>query len=245
MKRSPFRPGVEALEDRQVLSTFTVTNTNDSGFGSFRQAIIDANTSLGQDYIEFNIPGNFTTISVMSTLPDITDPVIINGYSQPGAQYNLSNTEEKAIIPIELFGGSGGSTATSGLRIAASNCLVAGLRIDGFKSYGMILWPGADHTDVWGNFIGVDQGNGFDGILVYSNHNTIGGPSSDHRNLISGNHGNGIFLGASPNNNPDSNLIQNNWIGRDAAGNALGNYLAGVLVQNGSFNQVGGGQGNS
>jgi hypothetical protein len=238
-----FRPSVEALEDRQVLSTFTVTNTNDTGAGSLRDAILAANATLGKDYIEFNIPGNFTTISVLSTLPDITDPVVINGYTQPGSKYNLSNTGENAIIPIQLFGGSGGSTATSGLRIFAPNCLVAGLRIDGFKGYGMILWPGADHTDLIGNFIGVGQGNGFDGILVYSSHNTIGGGAASDRNLISGNKGNGIFLGASPNNKPDSNLIQNNWIGRDAAGNALGNGQAGVLIQNGSFNQVGGGPG--
>src|SRR5262249_18297779 len=82
------------------------------------------------------------------------------------------------------------------------------------------------------------------GILVYSSQNTIGGPNTSDRNLISGNKGNGIFLGASPNKNADSNIIRNNWIGRDPAGNALGNGQAGVYIQNGSLNQVGGGQGN-
>ena len=40
------RPCLDALEDRQMLSTvFTVTNTNDSGTGSLRQAIINSNAT--------------------------------------------------------------------------------------------------------------------------------------------------------------------------------------------------------
>jgi len=40
-----FRPGLEALEDRLVPATFTVFNLNDSGPGSLRQAVTDANSS--------------------------------------------------------------------------------------------------------------------------------------------------------------------------------------------------------
>src|SRR5262245_58373255 len=50
---------LEALEDRCVLSTFTVTNTDDGGGGSLRQAIFDAentaNTGGVRDEIHFNI----------------------------------------------------------------------------------------------------------------------------------------------------------------------------------------------
>src|SRR5437868_2137718 len=47
------RPTVECLEDRLVLSTFNVMNTNDSGAGSLRQAILDANANVGPDTIAF------------------------------------------------------------------------------------------------------------------------------------------------------------------------------------------------
>ena len=63
--------------------TFTVTNTDDSGPGSLRQAIIDANDNPGKDKIVFNIPSPGPhTIQPESGLPWITDPVIINGSTQ-------------------------------------------------------------------------------------------------------------------------------------------------------------------
>ena len=72
-------------ENASCLST-TVTNTNNSGAGSLRDAIICANNSPGTDTIDFNIPGTGPhTIQPLSDLPWITDPVIIDGYTQPGA----------------------------------------------------------------------------------------------------------------------------------------------------------------
>src|SRR5690242_4795447 len=53
----PVRLECEALEDRAMLSTFTVVNANDSGAGSLRQAIVNANANSGADLIQFNIPG--------------------------------------------------------------------------------------------------------------------------------------------------------------------------------------------
>src|SRR5262245_7740375 len=49
---------------------YTVTNLNDSGAGSLRQAILDANAAAGADTITFSVKG---TISLLSSLPDITD----------------------------------------------------------------------------------------------------------------------------------------------------------------------------
>src|SRR5262245_5573245 len=80
------RPTLEALEDRLVPSTFTVMNTNDSGTGSLRQAILDANAAAGPDVINFD-PTAFSTpqtIRLLSSLPDITDDLTINGPTAAG-----------------------------------------------------------------------------------------------------------------------------------------------------------------
>jgi streptogramin lyase len=53
--RSALRPRLEVLEDRWLLSTFTVTNNLDSGPGTLRQAILDANSQPGPNTINFNI----------------------------------------------------------------------------------------------------------------------------------------------------------------------------------------------
>ena len=49
------RPMIEFMEDRVLLATFTVTNSADSGPGSLRQAILNANTAPGTGTIDFNI----------------------------------------------------------------------------------------------------------------------------------------------------------------------------------------------
>src|SRR5262249_34753965 len=88
-------------------NTFTVTNTNDTGAGSLRQAITDANGNAGADTIDFNITGSGGhTVAVASALPVITDPVTINGYSQPGSTANTNNPDSgtNAQIMIEIDG---------------------------------------------------------------------------------------------------------------------------------------------
>jgi hypothetical protein len=67
------------------LSTFTVTNTSDSGPGSLRQAILDANATAQVDLIDFNIGGGgLQTIQPGTALPKIKRPVTIDGTTQPG-----------------------------------------------------------------------------------------------------------------------------------------------------------------
>jgi hypothetical protein len=63
---------------------FLVTNTNDSGPGSFRQAIIDSNAHPATDTIAFAIGSGPQMISPLHVLPDITNPVIIDATTQPG-----------------------------------------------------------------------------------------------------------------------------------------------------------------
>src|SRR5262249_39505577 len=81
------RPRAELLEGRQLLATFVVTNTDDSGDGSLRDVMARANAAPGADTIAFNIPGDGVhTIKPASALPAVTDPVTIDGYTQPGSR---------------------------------------------------------------------------------------------------------------------------------------------------------------
>ena len=105
-------PWMQLLETRQLMSTFTVSNTADSGAGSLRQAIIDANTLNGADTIDFNVGGGgLQTISPLSALPDVTDTVTIDATTQPGY---VSGTPL-----IQIDGSLAGGTA-EGLRLDAA-----------------------------------------------------------------------------------------------------------------------------
>jgi hypothetical protein len=78
-----------------ALFVFTVTNTNDVGPGSLRQAIFDSNVNPAppgtRNLITFNIPGpGVQTIMPASPLPDIVEPVLIDGYTQPGSSPNTN-----------------------------------------------------------------------------------------------------------------------------------------------------------
>ena len=63
------------LEERVVPATITVTNTNDAGANSLRQAIIDANATPANDTIDFNFSSGSSpyTITLSSALPNIVD----------------------------------------------------------------------------------------------------------------------------------------------------------------------------
>src|SRR5262249_55091256 len=78
-------PRLEPLEPRVVPATFVVTNTTDNtSTGSLRWAINQNNTTTGQtNIIHFNIAGP-ASIAIGSQLPQITNPVILDGTSQPG-----------------------------------------------------------------------------------------------------------------------------------------------------------------
>src|SRR5688500_17308338 len=95
--RGSLSAGLARPEPRVLLSTFAVHTTADESDGNFgrgdlslREAIERSNASVGVvDRIEFRIKGaGVRTIAPTSALPFITDPVIIDGYTQPGAREN-------------------------------------------------------------------------------------------------------------------------------------------------------------
>jgi titin len=223
---------LEPLEDRLLLSTYFVTNTNDSGAGSLRQAILDANANPGPDAIAFKIgQGGVQAILPTSALPAITDSVVIDGTTQPGFVSH----------PLIVLNGSRTGANSDGLTISAGGCTVRGLDINHFAGNGLLLLVGSGNV-ISGNYIGTNADgtvaapNGFDGIFVDdSPDSTIGGSTPGAGNLISGNGGDGVLLGS------DSDRVQGNRIGTDASGTrALGNGGDGVMVSVGGFNTVGG-----
>ena len=239
----PRRLTLEMLETRTLLSVIPVTVATDSGPGSFRQAILDANASPGQDVIEFSIgDGGQQTLQPLSALPRIDDSVVIDGWSQPG----FSGTPL-----IELDGRLAGDV-TDGLRIETDSTTVRGLVINRFGGNAIVINSGVGNV-VQGNFIGVDwtgtvpAGNGGDGVRMTgaAAFNLIGTDADGvadtrERNVISGNGLNGVeILGLNTNNN----TVAGNFIGIDFTGGvALGNGGDGVAIVSGSYeNMIGGG----
>jgi hypothetical protein len=184
-----------AAGEARASTTFTVKNTNDSGAGSLRQAILDANATAGADVINFNVPGTGVhTIAPATELPAISDPVTIDGYSQPGAEPNQKTVGSDAVLKMELSGASA-ALGSDGLEISASNSTVRGLVINRWSNSGInISGSGSTGNRVTGNYLGTDKkgaallGNNDKGVkIANASSNTVGGTVAAARNVISGN----------------------------------------------------------
>ena len=225
-----FRDGVEVAA--QTASTFVVTNTNDSGAGSLRQAMIDANSNPGLDTITFSIGGGVQTIKPQTSLPVLTDPVVIDGTTQPG----FAGTP---IIELDFSEPSG-----TELTVVGGSSTIRGLVINRCRDRCLSLGPNGGNR-VEGCYIGTDVtgtvalSNISDGIHISSSNNIIGGAPAAARNVISGNNGAGIRLGRSCCTGNESPIVDNsiagNYIGTNATGTAaLPNTREGVTIN--SFN---------
>lgn len=117
--------GVTPLQTHFLITDghFLVTTRSDGGPGSLRQAILDSNAATdGNNVIDFAIFGpGVQTIAPASPLPAITNPVLIDGSSQPG----YSGTP-RIVIDASLSG------MADGLTIAGSAVTVRGLADGGF-----------------------------------------------------------------------------------------------------------------
>jgi len=206
-------------------ATFTVTTNGDSGPGSLRQAILDANANPGFDTIAFAISasGSQHTIQPASALPTISDPVHIDGWSQGGPGY---------VGPplIEINGALAGSNI-GGLTITAGGSTVRGLVINGFlgtSASGIRLQTGGSNW-LYGNYIGTNfngdtrsanqRGLWIDGG---SSNNRIGTDAdgvndSAERNIISANIEQNIWIYQPA---TSGNQIMGNYIGLNASGTA-------------------------
>ena len=157
--------GVESLEGRQLLSTFTVANLAPSGSGSLRQAILQSNASPGADTIDFGVSG---TIRLRrASLPAITDAVTIDGTSAP-------SFAGSPVVTVDFRG-------TRGFKFAAGSdgSVMRGLSVVKAGGDGVTLI--GSHITLEGNYIGLRAngrtlaGNGGDGVRI---------AAASHDNLI-------------------------------------------------------------
>jgi hypothetical protein len=208
-------------------TTFTVTNTNDSGAGSLRQAILDANTGgPGPHTVAFSILGSGVQIITLASggLPGISvsGGLTIDGTTQTGyAGSPLIDVVCGSTGQIAFdFGGPGGTVQG----LAIGNCLAA---VNSGTSVSITVKACRIGTDAAGT-TAVPNGLGISVAGVTSL--TIGGPTVADRNIISGNSGAyGIFLGTAT-----GASIQNNFIGTDVTGTLALPNGTGIFVQTGA-----------
>ena len=214
--------------------TYGVTNSNNSGSGSLRQAIIDANSTTVADVITFSVGSGAQSINLQSALSPIIYPVTIDGTTQTG--YSGSPL-------IEIKGVNAGLNSR-GLYITgdAAGSIVRGLVINGFGAQGIFI--DTSNVTIRSNYVGTNIAgtqsipNKGDGVAIFSgtslasaNNNTIGGTDASDRNLISGNLENGIGITAQVGGNANNNQILGNYIGTDIFGtSAIPNIGDGILI---------------
>ncbi len=218
----------------------TVINTNDSGVGSFRQAILDANNpALAFDEIFFDIPGGGRqVIAPLTDLPDITAPVTIDGYTQPDASPATNQNDAAIMLVLDA------ALMSEGLQITTDDTTVRGLAIrdavNGLSGAGDGIKIDGDNNTIVGNYLGIQAvgvnpaGNEGRGVFVEGDGNAIGGTTPADRNVISANGEEGVTLLG------DANTVSGNYIGTDDLGALdVGNDGDGVDVV-GLDNVVGG-----
>ncbi len=230
-------------------ATYTVNSTDDTtdaaidgvcetaagnGVCTLRAAIQEANATAIADNIGFNLIGTgVQTITLGDRLPDISNPVTIDGYTQPGSSVNTLAVGNNAVLRIQIttninvdrFFTTFGGSAT-----------LRGLIINGYNTYGVAFFS-SNNNIIEGCFVGTNAdgtargslANQSTGILIsVGSPNAIGtlvgGTTPASRNLISGNASFGINAGG-------VHVIQNNYIGTNAAGTGA--------IPNGGFNTAG------
>src|SRR5689334_12394882 len=253
-------------------ATITVNSVADTvaddGVCTLREAIVAANTNMPSglttgecaagdtspavDTIAFAIPpfdGTVKTIALASSLPDVTEPIVMDGYTQPGASANTQAVGDDAVILIKLD-----ATAVSfnvlrlcnnfgcGEPATADGSTVQGLSIVAGNHANLIVVESNDDV-VAGDFLGVDTDGatvvGLPGSLVQVGNQvsgtTIGGTTPAKRNVMASIGSDMILTDA------NGTTIQGNYIGTNAAGTAsLGSASTAINVERGTGITIGG-----
>ncbi|MBF0342239.1 MAG: DUF4347 domain-containing protein [Magnetococcales bacterium] len=163
-------PSVEAREAYgETLATYTVSNLNNTGAGSLRNAIASANATVGTDTIQFTVTGTITLTSMLT----VSDPLIIQG-----------DTNGDQVADIKL---SGGGASIRGIFVnmsAIANALTLNsVTVDNFDpvvagGVGGALYIGKgtlnlDHSTISNSSVTFSGGGDSYGGGIYLNANGV------------------------------------------------------------------------
>ena len=192
-------------------NTYTVTTTADSGAGSLREAINQANLNPGADAIGFSFPVFPVKIVPLAPLPDILDSVVIDATISPDCLATYAPV-------VELDGSGIAAPDVNGLTALGTAALpigvtIKGLAIHSFSGAGIMLQRNTNSV-IQGNYLGTDLG----GVLPFPNRNRglvldictgviVGGAKPCERNVISGNLGEGLGIYGGAVNRVVGNLV--------------------------------------
>ncbi len=233
-----FQPGFHDLERRMLPATFLVNTTADSGAGSLRQAILDSNgNTAGTNTIDFGIgtTGSQQTITPLSVLPVVTNPVLLDGYSQGGSGY--------AVAPLVMIDGINVDSGDFGLWLATGSdgSTVSGLAVGDCAGGAIVL--SSSHDAVEGCYVGLKPDGttaapNLFGVDIYTGSNdTIGGTTPGSGNVISGN----ASMGMEIQGGGSGNLVVGNFIGTDPTGKtAIPNQVYGIDISEDTATTIGG-----
>jgi parallel beta-helix repeat protein len=277
--------GISTSENELVVNSDNNIPDNDPGDGvcdtgedvpggdpecTLLAAIQEANALPGKDTITFDIPGSGVPVIAAPDGFEVTDPVDIDGSTQPGGKVEIDGGFTKGMIC-----GSTTDPDINGFMITAGHSTLRGFVIHGFCDWGIVLRGG--NNIIEGNFIGTDvtgsqaMGNGGKwypvfpggylggGISIESDDNLIGG--TDHTpgvcdgacNLISGNSLAGpqkgpferYSVGIAIQYYAKGNTLYGNFVGTDITGQSLpsgGDQQGfGIEIYYGTENVIGGG----
>ncbi len=215
------------VESEAFIDVFTVTNNNDLGAGSLRQAITDANASLAPEArIEFNMTAPLT-ITLDSDLPAITKPTTIDGKTL--ATWDFANEVMVTVDLTNVGGGDGFNVQSNDVNIIGMRILnaVFGILING-ETYDDIL---IQENIINQNTTDAIEINNGDNITIIGNHIGVSGDGLTEQSAA----GAGITASASDNLviGGDRSLGEGNRI----AGAAFASYLITIASSDGAIIQ--------
>jgi len=199
-------------------ATFTVTSTDDSGAGSLRQAIVDANAN-SPSTVAFAIPESDAGFdgAVFVIAPSSALPIVRNGVHIDGQTQTAFGGETNPAGPEVLLSGSQVVGPAGGIEISGDGSAVSGLVVNGFTGAGIGVTRSIDttssHNRIVGNYVGTNA------------RGTVAVPNT----------GGGIFVGGfgSPGLQAADNVISGNLVsGSGVDGVAFCDALRTTIVDN-------------